>query len=125
MSHPISVNSNILFFNSWLNLKTAKSKTRAFTFKVIRLNRFKNPITNFLQYVIRAGQVVCMDDYEKEYFMVQGFAAAAGSGPGGPGSLLPGAPSSEFSQDGSQGKGNFSFIEVIVDRQGYLTKFSI
>jgi hypothetical protein len=53
-----------------------------------------------------------MDDYEKEYFMVQGFAAAAGSGPGGPGSLLPGAPSSEFSQDGSQGKKKLKFVIV-------------
>ena len=54
--------------------------------------------------MIRAGQVVCMDDYEKEYFMVQGFAAAAGSGPGGPGSMLPGSASSEFVSDGQQGE---------------------
>ena len=26
------------------------------------------------QYVVRAGQVVCRADYEKEYFMVQGFS---------------------------------------------------
>lgn len=55
------------------------------------------------QYVIRAGQVVCMDDYEKEFYMVQGFAAASGSVPGPPGSLLSGPPSSEFVQDGQQG----------------------
>ena len=73
----------------------------------LHFNSFMEQQLFFSQYVIRAGQVVCMDDYEKEYFMVQGFAAAAGSGPGGPGSLLPGAPSSEFSQDGSQGKDLF------------------
>ncbi len=48
-----------------------------------------------------------MDDYEKEYYMVQGFAAAAGSGPGGPGSLLSGPASSEFVQDGQQGYLNY------------------
>jgi|FrelakmetLWP11LW_1041352.scaffolds.fasta_scaffold570224_1 hypothetical protein len=48
-----------------------------------------------------------MDDYEKEYYMVQGFAAAAGSGPGGPGSLLSGPASSEFVQDGQQGHLNY------------------
>ena len=45
-----------------------------------------------------------MDDYEKELYMVQGFAAASGSGPGAPGSLLPGPPSSEFVQDGEWAK---------------------
>jgi hypothetical protein len=48
-----------------------------------------------------------MDDYEQEYFMVQGFAAAAGSGPGGPGSMLPGSASSEFVSDGQQGNNIF------------------
>jgi hypothetical protein len=31
-----------------------------------------------------------MDDYEKELYMVQGFAAASGSVAGAPGSMLPG-----------------------------------
>ena len=51
-----------------------------------------------------------MDDYEKEYFMVQGFAAAAGSGAGGPGSMLPGSASSEFVSDGQQGEIVFSIL---------------
>ena len=32
------------------------------------------PLTRGDQYVVRAGQVVCRADYEKEYFMVQGFS---------------------------------------------------
>ena len=54
-----------------------------------------------------------MDDYEKEYFMVQGFAAAAGSGPGGPGSMLPGSASSEFVSDGQQGEIVFSILSYV------------
>ena len=53
-----------------------------------------------------------MDDYEKEYFMVQGFAAAAGSGPGG--SMLPGSASSEFVSDGQQGKNIFVKLKNII-----------
>ena len=54
-----------------------------------------------------------MDDYEKEYFMVQGFAAAAGSGAGGPGSMLPGSASSEFVSDGQQGEIVFSILSYV------------
>ena len=56
------------------------------------------------QYVIRAVQVVCMADYEKEYFMVQGFAAAAAAavGPGGGGGP-PGAPVSVGGPPGTPG----------------------
>ena len=32
------------------------------------------PLTRGDQYIVRAGQVVCRADYEKEYFMVQGFS---------------------------------------------------
>ena len=38
---------------------------------------FCRPLTRGDQYVIRAGQVVCRADYEKEFYLVQSFAAAA------------------------------------------------
>ena len=47
------------------------------------------------QYVVRADQLVCMSDYEKECFMVQGFSSTS--------SANPGSSQSEFVQDGQQG----------------------
>ena len=47
------------------------------------------------QYVVRAGQLVCMTDYEKECFMVQGFSSNSSSNPG--------SSQSEYVQDGQQG----------------------
>ena len=48
------------------------------------------------QYVVRAGQLVCMADYEKECFMVQGFSASSSSN-------TPGPSHSEFVQEAQQG----------------------
>ena len=47
------------------------------------------------QYVVRAGQLVCMTDYEKECFMVQGFSSNSSASNAG--------SQSEFVQDAQQG----------------------
>ena len=66
------------------------------------------PLTRGDQYVIRAGQVVCRADYEKEYFMVQGFSPP------------------EMLQDGQQGEHSyrikeFSLLNFFIQS----TKFSV
>ncbi len=50
-------------------------------------------------------QLVCMDDYGKEYFMVQGFTTPGG--PGQAGALLAGPANSEFVSEVQQGESVF------------------
>merc|ERR550532_3598561 len=59
------------------------------------------------QYVVRAGQLVCMADYEKECFMVQGFSSSSTSS----------NPHSEFVQDGQQGVTDDFVVEGPTGRQ--------
>merc|ERR1712038_309638 len=61
------------------------------------------------QYVVRAGQLVCMADYEKECFMVQGFSASATSNTG--------SSQSEFVQEAQQGVTDDFVVEGTSGRQ--------
>ena len=66
------------------------------------------PLTRGDQYVVRAGQVVCRADYEKEYFMVQGFSPP------------------EMLQDGQQGnKIPKIYIESILNYKLNITTLNI
>lgn len=56
----------------------------------------KNTIFSLITFTFY--QLVCMSDYEKECFMVQGFSSATGSTP-----ATTGTSHSEFVQDAQQG----------------------
>lgn len=61
------------------------------------------------QYVVRAGQLVCMTDYEKECFMVQGFSSNSSASNAG--------SQSEFVQDAQQGVTDDFVVEGTTGRQ--------
>lgn len=65
------------------------------------------PLNRGDQYVVRAGQVVCMADYEKECFMVQGFSS----------STTPAPTHHEFVQEGQQGVTDDFVVEGATGRQ--------